>query len=233
MLWLLLLLLIVVAIAVAPKKRGSRSRRPKVAATASPSGEPAAGRKRLVVEGSKVTFVLPEFSGCPPPEGVESHTDKGTFYEVDVAALTCTCPLFQREAKVLPPRDIRLLCKHIVGRLRRAGLTSQLPEIQRVILGEEDDPRESSSGYSGSVHDDEHLSLLVPGPGEVVIGYREGSDWVNVYARRRKKKDGSGPFTGPLSRYGYNLFEDRWAYGSGPPGGTLIRKVIRAALAPP
>ena len=62
---------------------------------------------------------------------------------------------------------------------------------------------------------------------EIAISFRTNSPWVNVITRRRKKGDARDYYTGPYSKYGFNLIEERWSYGGSPPGAKLLRDIIK------
>jgi hypothetical protein len=58
------------------------------------------------------------------------------------------------------------------------------------------------------------------------VGYSEGSEWLDVITRKRRKGDKAGLFTGAYEHFGYDGAEGRWSYGEGPPGALELRRLL-------
>jgi len=64
---------------------------------------------------------------------IESDSTPGSFYTVDTKSLTCTCPIFSRKLKSLPPDDPHRLCKHLTQALAKTGIPKSLISHQADI----------------------------------------------------------------------------------------------------
>ena len=61
----------------------------------------------------------------------------------------------------------------------------------------------------------------------VYFGQRSDRDWIDVYAKARRKGDEPGKYTGAYGRYGFDRSENKWAYGNAPPGAREMRGIIK------
>jgi hypothetical protein len=143
---------------------------------------------------------------------VESGSDASVTYSVNLAALTCTCANFTKERSGYVPLDIRRVCKHARIALEKSGAMDCYSAELRAVL---------TSENRVTFHDS------TPSGGRVVFQYVPGEPWIDVHTRKRKKGEKAGVFTGDFAVYGFNLDEERWSYGSGPPGAGEIREMIR------
>ncbi len=64
---------------------------------------------------------------------IESETNRGTFYSVDIESLTCTCPYFSKELTTLPIDDPHRLCKHLTQAVCQVGIPEFLAQYQSDI----------------------------------------------------------------------------------------------------
>lgn len=129
---------------------------------------------------------------------IQVRSSDGTrYYTVNLVDYTCTCPSFVEVHSKAPPRDFGRLCKHLCVSLNRAELRASLSPIGLAIV------QEGFGIYPGRFDRDRNGNLIY-------ITGLNNSGWVNVYALKRR--DG-----GKYYRFGYNVNEQRWAFGAKPP----------------
>lgn len=68
-------------------------------------------------------------------------------------------------------------------------------------------------------HPQQDWIVLRTGNG-LVLASTAPTGWANIYTEE----------SGQYDRFGYNIFEDRWAYGVEPDGGDRIRRAILDAM---
>lgn len=134
-------------------------------------------------------------------------SDGINFYRVNLVDYTCTCPSFFKDHAHSPPKDFGRLCKHICGELNRHKLYSTLDPMCKVIA------EERFGVYPGRFDKDANGN-------PIYITGVSPAGWINIFALKRK--DGVNFF-----RFGYNLTEERWAYGSAP---KAIERILYAEV---
>ncbi len=137
---------------------------------------------------------------------VQSSTDVGTTYVVNLHTMTCSCPDFVKTKTDKRIGSVDRLCKH----LRKSLLDSQF------IKGTVYEPILAEKFWS--------KSFLRLKDVDITIGFTEGKEWINVYALGQ-------PTTGGETRYerhGFSLVEQRWAYDKAPLESQQIESAIRA-----
>ena len=65
---------------------------------------------------------------------LESMSRSGSFYNISIAAQTCTCRYFNIKLKHYPLNDPRRLCKHLVKVLAKNGIPETLHTFKNDIL---------------------------------------------------------------------------------------------------
>ena len=133
---------------------------------------------------------------------VRSHpsaSTPGLKYQVDLAALTCTCPDHARRRGMFEGRDVRILCKHLTYSVARC-LPRETTDLVQCLIGH------------GPIRYDLVQRTLSTGD-VVVFGFAPTNDWIDVFARARRPGDPSGVATGRYERYSFNESEERWSYG--------------------
>lgn len=150
------------------------------------------------------------------PENVElSVRGPESNYSVNLFQMTCTCSDFQKKSRVdFAVDDVRRPCKHLIKMLLKKQLLNQSDEMIQCLLE-----------YLPS---EKHLVANNMTSGAAVIFCYGSSSWVDVFSRKRRKGDGDGKYTGNYDRFGFNVEENRWSYGEGPPGALEIRGMIKA-----
>lgn len=182
---------------------------------------------KMIRQPPSAVLELPPLQGAyRGPHKAASTSQPGVKHDVDLTTLTCSCEGFQKHCIGYGPRDLRRVDRHIARVLIWTKAIQEFDELTQVLLGYEKDPRVASSGFEGCGADYIHKLTLSSGT-DVVLSFSTNRPWVNVTTRRLKKTDTNDFYTGPYSRYGYNIVEDRWSFGGTPPGAKLISKEIQ------
>ena len=129
-----------------------------------------------------------------------SESEVSTVRRVDLGTMTCDCPDFARREEEYQPLDLRRLCKHL-QRCVIENHRTDLPALHVALLEDVHLPRYTQIRF---VHMLGH---------DVAFTTNDAGEWINVFARYRKKKDPPDVHTGRYIRYGYNPIEGRWAHG--------------------
>jgi hypothetical protein len=160
---------------------------------------------------------LPEISGTnldavrlPSLTGifrVPSQSEPGRLYQVDLSGPSCNCPDWTTWRSRLPVGDFTRCCKHVLhvyARLaRREGADGWLIAFV-------------DNGWPA--HPGAEWKLLTMGSRKILFCTASDKGWANVFA-----EEGS-----EYLRFGFNVDEDRWAYGSEPDGARVIADAIGA-----
>lgn len=136
-----------------------------------------------------------------------SESDPGRAYEVDLIALSCTCPDFRKHRRQLPPLHAGRMCKHISEQLQETGAIDEYDDLRQAI---------ARVGRGKS----QYWRRLLPSGTEVVYGFDSGAPWVDVFVR---EEDG-------FFRYGYNIEEERWSYSEEPAEAYGIARLVGQLL---
>jgi hypothetical protein len=158
-----------------------------------------------------------KFNNTPPPTAVKSLTEKNTDYLVDLSAQTCTCPDFLESRSSHEVGDTRRFCKHMVWLSVEKGFAAA---AHPAVVSLFDNSRDAWKGLPRD------QLFLVDIEGELaLVSKPETGEWANVYFRNRnRKKDGTYSY----KRFGFNLAEQRWSYGYGPPGAKILRQIFKS-----
>ena len=124
---------------------------------------------------------------------------------------SCTCPDFMTRRQSLPVGHINRCCKHVFDAYRQVVSPEDCQGWLRPFI---------ENGWPP--HPNREWTVA-PVAGAYVLASNAPSGWSNVYAANG---DGHG-------RYGYNLAEDRWAYGDEPSHAESIVNVIHQICLPP
>jgi hypothetical protein len=136
---------------------------------------------------------------------VPSQSEPGTFYEVDLNGPRCTCPDWRTWRSRLPVGDLTRCCKHVL-------------HVYATLVR-----RGNSDGWllafienGWPAHPEAEWHLLTVDSDKVLFCTASDKGWANVFA-----KEGKG-----YSRFGFNVDENRWAYGTEPRGARAIADAI-------
>jgi len=137
---------------------------------------------------------------------VNSHSDSANIYNVDLRGPTCTCPDWTGMRRKLSVGDLSRCCKHAFDAFSQVKPVSGWPGWLGAFLelAWAPDPRQKWV----VLNLDESLVLASSAP----------RGWADVFAESENTYD----------RFGYNVDEDRWAYGIEPANCSQIAKAVRA-----
>ena len=200
---------------------GASTRRVPTAETLKSAGVPHSAR----VSGSSSirplqSIQLPELSfrtiatDSLPVLEVASFSEPGVHYRVDLHQLTCTCPDFVQNRANLPADSFGRLCKHLSSEILRQENSDTYDDLSRAIL----------KSYSRKAS---YYGTHLPSGSVVAFGISPGEEWIDVFARKRKKGETAGNCTGEYACYGYSIQRNGWSYGEGPVGAKEIREALR------
>lgn len=157
------------------------------------------------------------FTPKPTKETAEirsSEYGSETKYLVHLLDQTCTCADFSRRSHRQKDHFSRW-CKHLIKAFAREGAFESADDWQKAIA-------EDAFGGPNIAY------MLRRGEAPPVLITAGGSDeWINVYARKKRRGEKVSEASGPIERHGWNLAQQRWSYGEGPDGAREIKKVLK------
>lgn len=136
---------------------------------------------------------------------IPSRSVPGRFYEVDLNGPTCSCPDWRAWRSRLPVGDFTRCCKHVLD------VYAKLPRGEGV-----DEWLVAFVDNGWPAHPGAEWHLLTLGLDKVLFCTPSDKGWANVYAREGRE----------YVRFGFNVDEDRWAYGSEPSAAVAIADAI-------
>lgn len=139
---------------------------------------------------------------------VESYSDPGSFYEIGLSGPTCSCPDWRTRRSRLPPRHLSRCCKHVLAAYSRAAPDDGWPIWLGAFISDAVPAHPNQEWFLGEVKKKPVLMSSAP------------RDWSNVFAPKGSSYD----------RFGYNVLEHRWAYGTAPSNSKLIVEMIHVKL---
>jgi len=122
---------------------------------------------------------------------VESQTDPGIVYQVELSSPSCTCPDWTGRRASLPVGNPSRCCKHIIAAFNRIRPKGGYPGWLDPFFG-----------CNWQPHPDCRWSVLVINDHPSLISTPNLKGWANAYVM----------VDGVYQRYGYNVDEGRWAY---------------------
>lgn len=135
-------------------------------------------------------------------------------YQVNLIDQTCTCSDFSARS-CRPKNHFSRWCKHLIKALDRDGAFEGIDEWQRAIVDD---------GHGGP-----KIAYMIArdaaSPALITVG--SSDEWINVYARKKKKGEKVSEASGSIARYGWSISQQRWSYGDGPDGAREIKKMLK------
>lgn len=149
---------------------------------------------------------------------LEPEGDDDKRYSVDLRNHSCTCQDWFARHKILPADSFGRACKHIVGALAQARedgdpVTKQWEKhagkfvTQLALLHLGADPLEHW-----------HHIAWNEGAADCYLGWGK-SDWASVFVNVG---------LGGYERFGFNLEDDRWSYGTVPDNAAIISSYLKS-----
>jgi hypothetical protein len=164
-----------------------------------------------VITGESVPEVLPtnlHDVRLPNVTGryrIPSRSGAGKFYDVDLSGPTCSCPDWLSWRACLPVGHLTRCCKHVFDAYAKFTGGKEVHGWLAAFL---------DNGWPA--HPGAEWHVLTTDLDEVLFCSPSESGWANVYA-----KEGA-----QYARFGFNVYEDRWAYGSEPYAALTIADAI-------
>lgn len=135
------------------------------------------------------------------PIVVDSFSEPGVSYKVDLVKMSCSCPDFVGRRSQYPVGTVTRACKHLKQELLK------LPEIRNSLTYAVLEDKYFQKHY--------YYDPKIP----LIVGYTKDKEWVSVFAK-------SGPKT--FQKFGYSLLEHRWAYDTEPKDEDKILEIIHS-----
>ncbi|MBL6764289.1 MAG: hypothetical protein ISQ14_04985 [Verrucomicrobiae bacterium] len=135
-------------------------------------------------------------------------------HRVNLAKHECDCAEFAFKRKFLPEGSLGRACKHMVKALDSPTIEKKIPKLAW-----------NSKLFQLVQHHAEMNRSLSPVPSwkllkaedlECVVSWGD-NEWAHVFAQNQD---------GQLERFGYNLQQNRWAYGTTPPAAEAITRYL-------
>ena len=156
---------------------------------------------------------LPEPSGIERGQPVEVKSSQGrATYLVNPAALTCTCIDWKQRAGFT--QDLARCCKHLQSVLVKQGFLEAANEWEHALL-------EHVRGPTAA------WRFELESAPAVLLATSASSEWVDVLARTKRGGERISQASGKIQRFGWNVREQRWSYGEGPPGSRELTPRLR------
>jgi hypothetical protein len=155
----------------------------------------------IIIIGIVIYFIV--FKKRKRSQFIETESFSGSGnYQLDLNTLSCSCPDFQKRRTQFSMEDPRRLCKHLI---------------------EEIDPFDYFSGDSAY-----HILAIdsnygFPTGERIIISV--GNKTITAYINDDKNKVWIDVFDSE-NRYGFNVKEQRWSYGTGPDRSKDIAKCL-------
>ena len=143
----------------------------------------------------------PRFPSIPTQLNVTSFSEPDVIYEIDFLGPTCSCPDFRTYRQHLPIGHISRCCKHLMQGYSEIRPTSGWPNWLETFL---------EAGFRP--YPKQELEVYRAATGAFLVS-SANPEWGNVYGDENAK-------------YGYNIEQDRWSYGSEPDEAERLRNVI-------
>ncbi|SDH70635.1 SWIM zinc finger family protein [Propionivibrio dicarboxylicus] len=147
---------------------------------------------------------------------VHSRTQDAT-YEIDLGEITCTCPDFATRSG-FPKNHMSRLCKHLMASLDAAKAFSDDPWKAAIAKNHQGGPVEAL--------------MISPSKSQpVLLTVSRNKDWVNVFARKKRRGETMATASGEIDQFGWSVAESRWSYGEAPPGARELRGILKKITA--
>lgn len=148
---------------------------------------------------------------------VKSMSERHVKYEVDLGKQTCTCENFKKRAHH-PKNHVARWCKHLLKTFDESGAFDPLEGLHAEVVKFE-------YTQCDKMYLIKHRELP-----EMIITLSHDSlsrDWIDINARKKRVGENVRQASGRFERFGWNLYQERWSYGDGPPGASLLRPLLK------
>lgn len=142
---------------------------------------------------------------------IESFSDKGHYYDVNLHKLTCSCPDFKNIRQIYDINNTRRLCKHLIKVMSDNLKLLNYSLLDKAIFNC------IENGYSIK-----NIFIFDTSKGKVAITYNPDKEWQNVFTDWVTEKL---PNSNRLY-YGFNIVSGYWAYKERPDNVDEIEKIF-------
>lgn len=132
-------------------------------------------------------------------------------HKMDLSNLVCDCDSYLGKKENYKGRDIRILCKHLYYKILKTSAAKELDSLTLELM------------KNAVLWGEHHLYKYVYKDQDLVFGFKESIDWVNVYAPNIFNPE-------VHKRYSYNPISDRWSYDSKPSDYILLEDLIKRII---
>ena len=120
------------------------------------------------------------------------YSEPDKLYNVNLFKLTCNCPDFLERSSLYQPKDVRLVCKHILDKLKYAKLYQSYSNRIALLLH-----------WSAYFNDNIFISANIKGY-DILFSTHKQSQWINLHIEPKKAvKDG-------ITGFSYNVINRYW-----------------------
>ena len=138
---------------------------------------------------------------------IPSSSELGVVYDVELAGPSCSCPDWQTRRSRLPTGHLTRCCKHVLDAYAHLSYEREVEEWLHSFI---------DTGWPA--RPGTQWKLLTVDGDKVLVSSAANKGWANVFAREDET----------YIRFGYNIDEERWAYGSEPEGSSVIVAAIKS-----
>lgn len=172
-----------------------------------PTANEAAPTLDSIVAAALMNFKIdrPQLPSIPLQIRMPSESESGIEYLVDLVGPTCSCPDFQTTRASMQRLHLNRCCKHIFKGYSQVAPANGWPSWLDAYFE-----------LGLRPHPDQSWTVVKLGNDCVLVSSAR-NDWANVFVNLISENE----------RYGYNVAEDRWAYGNEPETAQQLIAAIR------
>lgn len=137
-------------------------------------------------------------------------------YQIDLGKQTCTCDYFSKKAH-FPLNDARRFCYHMIEAFERYEAFKNVPHRTLMVaeLG--------SAWHITSAYSLKHVKLPL-----MYLLVEKANPWLNIFARKKRSGESVYSASGDFERHSYNILQERWSYGEGVPGASILKPFFQS-----
>lgn len=142
---------------------------------------------------------------------MKGKTYRYSDYKMDLFNLLCSCENQKLKREKYKGRDVRLLCKHLYYKILKTSVAKELDSLSLELM------------KNAVLWGEKHLYRYRYMEQDIILGFKEGIEWVNVYAKNKFNPK-------EHYRYSFNVMSNRWSYDNEPEYGHLIPDLISRVI---
>jgi hypothetical protein len=137
----------------------------------------------------------------------------GESFTVSMVNQTCSCEKFAASGSN-PMNHMSRWCEHLMYAMHtRKALAHENEWIQAIAADQHQGPLFA-------------MMIERPTTGKVLMTGRDDGEWLNFYAKSKKRGETVTQASGKINRYGWSIKRKGWAYDKAPPGARELRVLI-------